>query len=195
MSVGAVCKPEYLKGRSVPVNQFLMDTIAMSPGVSDRLKTAELIGDATATGNYSYQSSQMTGKNYLMVGDAYAFIDPVFSSGVHLALHGAFKASECIAAIFAEPKKADYYLSRYEKANRRGLKVFSWFIYRITTPAIRHLFMYPQDFLKIPKAVTSVLAGDIFEDTPIGLRLMAFRVIYYAHSLMIRLGIRPAVSR
>lgn len=195
MSVGAVCRPEYLKARTVPVNQFLQDTIRLSPGVSERLGGAELIGDATATGNYSYQSTRMTGKNYLMVGDAYAFIDPVFSSGVHLALHGAFKASECVASILEEPKTATARLKQYEAANRRGLNVFSWFIYRITTPAIRHLFMYPQSFFDTPKAVTSVLAGDIFGETPIGLRLMVFRLIYHVHSLLMRLGLKPAVSR
>ena len=88
MSVGAVCYPEYLKTREGPVEDFLWQTIRLSPGVTQRMKDARLVGEARATGNFSYNASRMYGRkgeNYLLIGDAYAFIDPVFSSGVHLA--------------------------------------------------------------------------------------------------------------
>ena len=195
MSVGAVCKPEYLKQRAVPVDQFFRDTIAMCPGVAERLQHATLASEVTATGNYSYQSQRMTGDNFLLAGDAYAFIDPVFSSGVHLALNSAFLAADTISTILREPKTAARHLKKFEREIHKGLGTFSWFIYRITTPAIRDLFMNPQNVLRVREAVTSVLAGDIFRKTPLTFSLSVFRVIYHIKSALIRWGWVPPVTR
>jgi flavin-dependent dehydrogenase len=195
MSVGAVCKPEYLKSREGSVEQFFSDTIALCPGVAARLAQATLASEVTATGNYSYQSRRMTGDNYLMAGDAYAFIDPVFSSGVHLALNSAFLAADAVHGLLREPKTTARRLRQFEQEIHKGLGTFSWFIYRITTPAIRDLFMHPQNLLRVREAVTSVLAGDIFRDTPMTFSLSVFRVIYYVKSALIRWGWVPPVTR
>jgi flavin-dependent dehydrogenase len=195
MSVGAVCKPDYLKTREGTVEQFFQDTIVLCPGVAARLAEATLASEVTATGNYSYQSRRMTGDNYLMVGDAYAFIDPVFSSGVHLALNSAFLAADAVNGLLREPKTTARRLRQFEQAIHKGLGTFSWFIYRVSTPAIRDLFMHPQNMLRVREAVTSVLAGDIFRDTPMKFSLSVFRVIYYIKSALIRWGWVPPVTR
>lgn len=187
-SVGAVCHPDYLATRKGSVNDFFENTIRLCPGVSQCLESAQRETEVSATGNYSYQSSRMTGSNYLMVGDAYAFIDPVFSSGVHLALAGAFKAAASIDLVLTQPRQSRWALRAYERHVRRGLNQFAWFIYRIRTPAIRDLFMNPRDELNMRKGIISVLAGDLFRETPIRLPLMAFRVVYYLKSLLMQAG-------
>lgn len=194
MSVGAVLKPEYLKSRTVSLEDFMAETIAMSPGVTERLEHAQRTTPVTGTGNYSYRSSRMSGLNYLLVGDAYAFIDPVFSSGVHLALHGAFKASETVAIILNHPEKRKSALRHYEKDIQQGLNRFAWFIYRVTTPAIRDLFMNPRDFLGMRSAIISILAGDLFRNTPIDRPLFIFQLVYRIKALLIRLGLARAVT-
>jgi hypothetical protein len=65
---------------------------------------------------------------------------------------------------------------------RRGLDIFSWFIYRVTTPAMRDLFMNPNNGLRMKEALLSVLAGDIFRGTPFGRGLVAFKTVYYLHT-------------
>jgi hypothetical protein len=57
---------------------------------------------------------------------------------------------------------------------------FSWFIYRMTSPAMRELFMHPGNPLRVKEALLSLLAGDIHGHTPIWLSLRVFKVIYYA---------------
>src|ERR1700759_1778862 len=81
-SIGAVVWPYYLKSRKVPVSEFFLNTIALCPPLADRLKNAELLSPVEATGNYSYSSPRSYGPGYLLVGDAFTFIDPMFSSGV-----------------------------------------------------------------------------------------------------------------
>jgi hypothetical protein len=58
--------------------------------------------------------------------------------------------------------------------------MFSWFIYRITSPAIRKIFMQPRNVWRMQEALLSILAGDLFRDTPVGPRLWGFKFIYYA---------------
>ena len=97
-SVGAVCWPYYLKSRAKPLPEFFRDTIALCPQLAERLKDADARRRPVyATGNYSYMQQHSSGERYLMLGDAFAFIDPVFSSGVYLAMHSAFDGADVVA--------------------------------------------------------------------------------------------------
>lgn len=182
-SIGAVGPPDYFKSRKTDLTSFFMSTIARCPEIADRLKDARLAGEVQATGNYSYSADRMAGRSYILVGDAYAFIDPVFSTGVYLAMTMAFLGADAVEACLRAPEKAPRLLARYEKQARRGLKAFTWYIYRIRKPAFRDLFMSTRSPLRIENAVLSLLAGDIFGRVPIGWRLTAFKFFYYANSL------------
>src|SRR5271154_4144141 len=93
MSVGAVCRPDYLKQRKGRTVEFLEETLKLNTALWRRLERARLIGDEVrVTGNYSYDSARMGGPGWVLIGDAFAFLDPVFSSGVYLAMSGAEQA-------------------------------------------------------------------------------------------------------
>ena len=184
MSVGAVCWPYYLKSRKKSVDEFFMDTLALNPLVAERLKNARLMAPAMATGNFSYQVDRMSGDGWLIVGDAYAFIDPVFSSGVFLAMNSAELAAEAIDDALRSGDLSAKSLGRHEKKIRRGLKTFSWFIYRVTTPALRKMFMSPRNAFRMEEAILSLLSADIFGKTPIRFPLFVFKAIYYTTSII-----------
>ena len=183
-SIGAVCWPYYLKSRTKPLKEFFADTIAMCEPLAKRLQDAALVDDAVyATGNYSYTSTHCSGERYLMLGDAYTFIDPVFSSGVYLAMHSAFEGVEVIAAALDQPAKAFATArQRFEREMSRGPREFSWFIFRVTNPTMREFFMYPQNPFRVKEALLSLLAGDIHGKTPIWRSLRVLKTIYYAVS-------------
>ena len=104
MSVGAVCWPDYLKQRKGRTVEFLLDTLKLNPALWQRLENAELIGnEIRVAGNYSYDSTQMGGAGWVLIGDAFAFLDPVFSSGVYLAMSGAEQAVNVVDAALREP--------------------------------------------------------------------------------------------
>ena len=187
-SIGAVCPPGYFKTRKGELTDFFMKTIALCPEIADRLKQAELIAPAIATGNYSYRARRMSGRNFILVGDAFAFIDPVFSTGVYLAMTMAFLGAEAIDDCLKTPQNAARRLKRYEKESRRGLAAFTWYIYRIRMPAFRNLFMSSRNTFRIEEAVLSLLAGDVYGRSPIGTRLTAFKLIYYVNSLLLSLA-------
>ncbi len=179
-SIGAVVPPAYLKSRPTDVTAFFRQTIAKAPALMERLAGATLTGPATATGNYSYRARRMVGRNYMLVGDAYAFIDPVLSTGVYLAMKGAFQAADTVVTVLREPLRADRALNRFAAEVERGIDRFSWFIYRMNTPELRDLFMNPRNMLRLREAVLAILAGDVFGPSPVHARLAIFKAVYYA---------------
>lgn len=183
-SIGAVCWPQYLKTRDKPLKDFFLDTIAMSPQLAERLQGAELVDDSVwATGNYCYTSSASSGERFLLLGDAFAFIDPVFSSGVYLAMANAFEGAKTVAACLDRPAEAAAARRAYHRHIVHGPRAFSWFIFRMTNPAMRELFMHPRNVLRVKEAVLSLLAGDIYGGSPIRVPLWLFKGIYYIGSL------------
>ena len=179
-SVGMVTWPYYMKTKGErSLEQFLMDGIAQCPALTQRMKDAVLVNEIEATGNFSYVSERNHGSNYVMLGDAYAFIDPVFSSGVLLAMNSGVIAAEAIDTCLKNPARAPAALKRFDALMKHGPKEFSWFIYRVTNPIMRDFFMGPSNVFRAKEAVLSMLAGDIFGKTPIWRSIMMFTLIYY----------------
>ncbi len=187
MSIGAVCTPEYLKTRRGPLDQFLLDTILKHPDAARRMQGAERVSEPEATGNYSYACGRIAGPGWVMAGDAYAFVDPIFSSGVFLAMHGAERAAELVDAVLREPAREAALQKAYRKRIDGGIGVFSWFIERFTTPVMRELFQNPRNVWQIEQAVIAMLAGNVFDDRAVLKRLRAFRVIYAVTALLQKL--------
>lgn len=179
MSVGAVCFPEYLKQRRNSPEEFLWQTLARCSPAMERMNGARCLGEINATGNFSYISDAAHGPGYLLVGDSFTFVDPVFSSGVYIAMSGAFRAAEAVDRCLENPARAPRILRGYEREVRRAVKRFSWMIYRFNSPAMRRLFMAPRNALRMEQAVISLLAGDVYRTTRVQWSLTAFKAIYY----------------
>ena len=179
-SVGMVTWPYFMKTRSGrSIERFLFDGIATCPALATRLTEAKLVTRVEATGNFSYVSERNHGSNYLLLGDAYAFIDPVFSSGVLLAMNSGLIGADTIDTCLRRPAEATAALRRFDRLMQHGPKQFSWFIYRVTNPIMRDFFMGPRNVFRVKEALLSVLAGDIFGRTPIWRALRLFKLIYY----------------
>jgi len=161
-----------------------MDGIAQCPALTLRLKEAKLVNAIEATGNFSYVSERCHGSNYVMLGDAYAFIDPVFSSGVLLAMNSGVIAAEAIDTCLKKPAEAPAALKRFDALMKHGPKEFSWFIYRVTNPIMRDFFMGPTNRFRIKEGVLSMLAGDIFGKTPIWGSIWLFKFLYYTANIL-----------
>jgi 2-polyprenyl-6-methoxyphenol hydroxylase-like FAD-dependent oxidoreductase len=173
-----------MKARKGDTRQFFFDTIARCPALAARLAEAQLPGNVTATGNYSYYSERMHGHRHILIGDAWAFVDPVFSSGVLLGMNSAVLGADVVDTWLRDPAKAPAALRRFEKGVRSGVRNFSWFIYRMTTPGIESMFMHATNKLRMQTAVISLLAGDLFRGTPIHRGLRFFKTAYYLWGLL-----------
>lgn len=184
MSIGCVCRPDYLKQRRGRTDEFLMDTLRSIPAAWARMAHAEPTSSMRVTGNYSYACRAMSGPRWIMAGDAYAFVDPIFSSGVFLAMHSARHAAGVVDGALREPARERALQRTFARRIGRGLNVFSWFIYRFNSPAMKRLFAQPSDILRLRQGVVSMLAGDVFDNRAVLLRLRMFKLIYAFAGLM-----------
>jgi flavin-dependent dehydrogenase len=125
----------------------------------------------------------MGGPGWVLIGDAFAFVDPVFSSGVYLAMSGAESAADVVDAALTEPRREPKLLRRLESRQRAGMKRFSFFIYRFNGPVMRQMFRSPRNTWQLEQGVISMLAGDLFDTPKVLWRLQLFKLIYAVTAL------------
>ncbi len=197
MSVGFVGNQSAFKARRGTPHELFMDRIQGSPTVSARMQGAEIVSDVTSTGNYSYYADRSYGEGYLMIGDAFAFLDPVFSSGVLLAMTAGEMGADVASAWLEKPAQGQAMAARMERDMRHAMQRLSWLIYRINTPALRLLFMAPRNVLRMRDGLVSLLAGNLRGTWNAVIPVLAFKSIYYITSLLLRTGLHkpaPALS-
>ena len=190
MSVGFVGDQAAFKGRKGTPHELFMARLQASPTVRARMKEAELISDVVSTGNYAYASKIHSGDGYLMIGDAFAFIDPVFSSGVLLAMTSGDLGAGVADTWLDNPVAGRAMARRMERDLRAAMQRISWLIYRINTPALRMLFMAPGNRLRMRDGLISLLAGNIRANWSLVFPVLAFKSIYYVMTLLHRLGVQ-----
>lgn len=96
VSVGCVGDNDYLlKGRGKS-EQVFEEELAKCQGVAERVADAEPLDDLRVAKEFSYSTDRVSGDGWVLVGDAWGFIDPVYSSGVYFALQSAALASDCV---------------------------------------------------------------------------------------------------
>jgi hypothetical protein len=119
----------------------------------------------------------------MLVGDAFVFLDPVFSSGVYLATSGAEQTVAVVDAALRDPGQEKKLQRRLERRLRGGMRRFAFFIYRFNSPIMRHMFRNPQNKLQVEQGVISMLAGDLFDSREVWWRLQFFRLFYFMFAL------------
>ena len=197
MSIGFVGNQSAFKGRQGSPHDLFMARLQSSPTARARVEGAELISDVVSTGNYSYASSIHSGDGYLMIGDAFAFIDPVFSSGVLLAMTSGDLGAGVADTWLDNPVAARAMARRMERELRAAMRRISWLIYRINTPALRLLFMAPGNKFRMRDALISLLAGNLRKNQRLVLPVLAFKAVYYVMAGLQRVGIywQPGAPR
>ena len=186
-SVGFVGNRAAFRDRGADIEGFFCARIAASASVARRMAPAVALGAVTATGNYSYRARMAGGDGYFLIGDAFAFIDPIFSSGVMLAMRSAELGAGVAAAWLADARAGQRLARQAEARMRRSLNGLDWLIRRINTPALRDMFMAPQDRFGMRAGLISLLAGDL-DAKRLRLPVLAFKASFHLLSAMRRLG-------
>ncbi len=194
MSVGFVGTPSAFKGRRGGAYEMLMQRIAQSPTVAARMRDASLIAEVSGTGNYSYDAECASGDGYLMVGDAFAFLDPVFSSGVLLAMTSGEMGAGVAEAWLESPARGRVAAAAMEREIRHAMGRLGWLVDRINDPALRLLFMNPANRLRMRDGLVSLLAGNLRGQRDQVVPVLAFKSAYYVARGLLRAGLlKPPV--
>lgn len=127
-SIGVVTQKKRFAAAKDDLATFFWDSVGSRPELAAALKEADQVRPFKAEGDYSYAMNQIVGDNFLMVGDAARFVDPIFSTGVSIALNSARLA--CVD-IVAAAQAGDFRRERfttYETTLRRGVRNWYEFI-------------------------------------------------------------------
>jgi flavin-dependent dehydrogenase len=160
ISVGVVMDLERFNKLKLSPEEALNRTIEEQPEVRKWVKNTTRYMPVFATADFSYAVSQLTGERWILAGDAAGFIDPVFSSGIYMAIYSGEKAGETINLALANPAKKGAAFRRYERAvqSRLGsyLKLTSgWY-----TKEFIEIFLHPREMVNMVAIVNSVLGGN-----------------------------------
>ncbi len=125
-SVGAVVDKEIGQEglRELGPRGFLEAQVGLAPRTKELLKAATLVEEPNVERDWSYTSKQFAGDGYVLVGDAACFVDPLFSSGVHLALGSATLAANYVKSALEEPKTREQAAQLYESLYRKQYDYF-----------------------------------------------------------------------
>ena len=190
MSVGLVLPAGEVKGEG-DYNDLFAAAVAAAPAVAQRLDSARRITPLRATGDYSWRYSSFATRRVLLTGDAAGFVDPIFSSGVMLALQSGLRAADLLVKAdrcgrslrpwerWAYTRSVTGWMNRYARLirsfyDRAGFEVF----------------MSPQPVLQLPRSVARLVGGQTDPGLADRLRL---RLFYTVCRLQRRLNIAPPI--
>jgi flavin-dependent dehydrogenase len=162
-SVGAVVSGAWLRERrALGGPEVLLDAaIAEAPTVARMLDGATRLFPPRAAADFSFRVRSIHGPGWLALGDVAGFIDPLFSTGAHLAMTGALRAADAIDAALSGDEGSRF--TAWEQEMRAGADLFVGAVQAFYTgDLVTYLFAEPQHpFLR--RAITSMLAGDVFD--------------------------------
>ena len=171
-SVGLVVDREHVLQCGLEPQALLERTIAASPWVAEQMKSAERVSQIYARKDFSFRMDSLVGTNYALVGDAAGFLDPIFSTGVFMAMKSADMAAGAIVArVRGGSMRA---LERYERELQRGLDKYLRFIEHFYDRDFLEVFFHPSERFGLLDAVVGVLAGNIFQTRGNRFRLALF---------------------
>jgi flavin-dependent dehydrogenase len=161
MSVGAVI-PTAVHGREAKATaeESLAHYFTATPPAGSLLERARRISPARVDVDYSYLATRMAGDRWVAVGDAAAFLDPIFSTGVLLAMQGGLDAAAAIDAGLRESDLSRRRFAAYERLVRARYHHFRRFAVGFYDPNFRDLWFRRSNRWGIYQAVLSVLAGN-----------------------------------
>jgi flavin-dependent dehydrogenase len=175
MSVGAVVPKEAHVARgAATLEEALERYVAETPAAAALLSSARRVSEVRFDADYSYESRTYAGNRWLVVGDAGAFLDPIFSTGVLLAMQSGLDAADALHAALAQGDLSRARFAAYEHRVAARYRHFRRFAIGFYDPAFRDVFFQAGNPFGIRSAVISVLAGNWRPSLATRLRLRAF---------------------
>lgn len=165
VSVGVVGdRDDLLKGRGTPAEVFWQE-VELCPKLGEWLAGAAPVDEVNVAKEFSYSTSRSSGDGWVLVGDAWGFIDPIYSSGVYFALHSGSMAADCIVEGLESGDTSAPVLGRWLEEFARQTKLIRKLVNAFYTGEFRvgkFVMEYPQH----KEELVDLLIGRIFDGRP-----------------------------
>lgn len=166
-SVGIVAEKEVFVQSKRDQASYFQYYVEQNLGLKQALANAVRVNDFKSEGDYSYSMEKFVGNNFILVGDAARFVDPIFSSGVSIALYSAKYGSAQIQQAFQTGDFSAEAFMPYETKMRGGVSIWYEFIrlYYKLLPLFTHFILSK----KYRQGIHSLLMGEVYDrkDVPV----------------------------
>lgn len=163
-SVGIVANPDYLlKGRGQDLAKIFEEEIQKTEACRRRVAEGKRVDKIYSILDYSYRSKKNAGDGFIIIGDAYGFLDPIYSSGVLLALKMAELAADAIHDAFRHDDFSAERLGQFQNKLDRGIESMRKLVYAFYNEG----FSFAQFLRKYPEhrvSIINLLIGDVFKE-------------------------------
>ncbi len=173
-SIGVVLDSETFRKSKLSAEDFLEQALAEQPIIAKRMTNGQRASKVYVATDFSYRSTRLYGDRWLLAGDAAGFIDPIFSSGVFLAVFSGEQCADTLNEVLDHPRRAKRLFKRYERAVNRAMDIYLRFVNAWYTKEFIEVFLAPRDVLGLPPAVNAVLGGNIGNSFAIRWRMWVF---------------------
>jgi flavin-dependent dehydrogenase len=161
VSIGCVMDQEEFSNAKLSPADMFNRIWQSSSEMRDRMKDSKLVSPMQATGDFSYRNRCLFGPRLLRVGDAAGFLDPIFSSGVYVAMYSGRLAAKAVLECLASGRDGSRRFKAYEKAVCRAMDVYWEMVEGFYTQPFMELFMEPRRKFQLPDAIVALLAGEL----------------------------------
>src|SRR6184192_248746 len=173
-SIGVVLDSDTFKKSKLSAEDFLEQSLAEQPIIAKRMTSAQHVSEVYTAADFSYRSTRLHGERWLLAGDAAGFIDPIFSSGVFLAVFSGERCADVLNEVLQRPRNMKRLFARYERSVNRAMDVYLRFVNAWYTKEFIEVFLAPRNVLGLAPAVNAVLGGNVGNSFPIRWRMWVF---------------------
>jgi flavin-dependent dehydrogenase len=173
-SVGVVLDSEMFRKSKLSAENFLEQALAEQPIIAKRMTNARRVSQVYVEADFSYRSARLHGDRWLLAGDAAGFIDPIFSSGVFLAVFSGERCADVLNEVLERPRNMKRLFACYERSVNRAMDVYLRFVNAWYTKEFIEVFLAPRNVLGLAPAVNAVLGGNVGNSFPIRWRMWVF---------------------
>jgi flavin-dependent dehydrogenase len=160
MSVGLVVDRDHATSSTLGAEEMLEQTIATTPYVARRMRDATRTTKVYTRKDFSYRVSQLAGTNFALAGDAAGFLDPIFSTGVMIAMTSAARVAD--AVVEKLERNSMRALRRYESRTQTAINRYLRFIEHFYRREFLEMLLHPEPARPIYLAIVRVLGGNVF---------------------------------
>jgi flavin-dependent dehydrogenase len=197
-SIGVVTDTATFKAMRMSPEEALESSFREQPHFQEILEGATRVTPVYSTGDYSYRNTRLVGPRWMLAGDAAGFIDPVFSTGVFLAIASGEQSADAIKAALKKPSRGPRLFRRYEKRLNRVMDLYLRFVTSWYQHEFIEVISHPTSHFQLPAAVNAVLAGNINGGFAIWWRMQLFYLVVFLQkfaALCPRLTLVPSPKR
>lgn len=174
VSLGLVVDRAALRESALTPEERFDAAVQRCPELRERLAVAQRVGPVRTIADFSYRNRRFVSPRLVRVGDAAGFLDPIFSSGVYLAMLTAREAAQAVSEAIDTGRTLTPAMRRYERRTRSHLGAYFEMIRHFYTQPFIELLMQPQAKWNLPDAVVAILAGQMEGGWAVRWRLRVF---------------------